>query len=150
MLDEFGRYGPAVDRDEGLGRAWTEVVDCACTQLLSGSRLARDENARVTHRNRRNFADLREERGAFPNQLLQVAHALRANLRRLAARRTFSQTRDVRDDVNGLERRADEIRGTLPEQFDHLIQLALFHDNDDGCLRRFRTYELQQRANPLK
>lgn len=76
VLHEIRRDGAAVDGQEGLAGAGAELVDRPCDQLLAGSGLARDQDARVVARNQGDLLDHGQERRALSDERPQSRYFL--------------------------------------------------------------------------
>ena len=93
-LDQVARDGSAIDAHERLVPPRTSVVDRAGDELLSGSRLAADENSRVRGRDARDHLPHAVHRLARPHHLAGVPQ-LRAEGSRHAS--SLSQLERRRD-----------------------------------------------------
>ena len=103
----------------------------AGAHLLARSRLAGDQDARVTPREQRDFVDLFKEGGALADEKLRPEPLLERLRLQPATGSLFQQLPDAWEDVAGLERGVDEVGGPEFKPLEHFVGLARFGDDDE-------------------
>src|SRR5258708_34876732 len=130
VLNQIHGYGPAIQRDKGLGRAWAEVVNSASKHLLSGAGFTGNEHGRITSGDGGDLVDLRKQCRTFTDQLLQTELFLQLDHNAIVLARSRLQSRKTRKDINRSKGGCNEI---IRANFEHLIPIfrgAGLHDKD--------------------
>ena len=133
-LDQLGRHGGAVERDERLLSPAAELVQCLRDELLSRAALPLHQHGRVGGRDPCDHVVDRLHGWRGPDQGSEVAEAAERAAQRFDLLPELTPADDVRQhrfETRDVDRLGQVVRGTAAERLDRGIDGGVAGDQDD-------------------